>query len=175
MTALPIGAKAIRRFNNEEMVALFLLFEKEDIKLPYHIANNTLVPDDGYRAKVYKGAFSNQGVEEYLFVSEAGSGHYDTIKQVYRLENKTFKKIDFEKVIADNNLQQEGGFYSHLAEPFAYVLEGKTYLRFMDYPVGHTNYDPKQLHVYTYFWQGDKLTKISRRDGKDVLKQFCGG
>ena len=173
ITALPIGARAIKKFSDQEMVALFAAFKKQSIKLPYHIADNTVVPDSGYQAKVYKGDFSNQGVEEYLFDSEGGSGHYDMITQVYRLENKNFKKINFEKVLADNNLQQEGGFYSHLAKPFAYELQGKTYIRFMDYPAGHTNYDPAQLHVYTYFWQGNKLTKISQRDGKDVLKQFC--
>ena len=165
ITALPAGGNAVKRLSDKEMVGLFVKLKKQGIELPYHIVNDTLIPNNGYRAKVYQGDFSNQGIKEYLFDTESGSGHYDTITDVYRFSDDLFQPVNFEKVIAENGLQREGGFYSHLAEPFAYVLQGKTYIRFMDFPVSHTNYDPKLLHVYIYLWKGDKFTKIIQLNG----------
>jgi len=49
-------------------------------------------------------------------------------------------------------------FYMNVAEPFAIIKNGKTYLRYMSYPGGSRDYDKTKLELCTYFWRGNKIT-----------------
>jgi len=138
---------------------------------------------------VFKGDFSNEGNIEYAVIIMAGFLRWQQY-YFYKLDNNKLINLDFDKVVATNfyhgdlAMMQDYSkmeFNHHIASPFAITLNGKTYIRFMSYPAGRTEYDKFQLQLCTYLWEGNKFTlsgpnlDFSRSTGKLENTEDCPG
>lgn len=110
--------------------------------------------------KIYKGDFSNEGVTEYALISTGGTMHANTVT-IYKLIAGQLVNAHLDQIIIDNLIpdgDMGSSFYQNVADPFAIVKNGKTYLRYMSYPGGNTDYDKSKLQLCTYLWQGKQFT-----------------
>lgn len=67
---------------------------------------------------------------------------------------------DLNRIIVNNLIpggDMGNSFYLHVADPFAITKNGKTYLRFMNFPGGSMDYDKTKLRLCTYLWQGKQF------------------
>lgn len=115
---------------------------------------------DGENIVVYQGDFSNEGKTQYLFTALDGGSHdVDSILGVYQLEGEKLTSINFKQVISQNLYHKSNGdlskFYNHMAIPFAYTQNSKTYLRF-----AHI-LPKKPTQICTYIWQGKRLVSLN--------------
>lgn len=106
--------------------------------------------------EIYKGYFSNNGVLEYAFVFTGGTMHANTVK-VFKRVNNQLEDVHLDRIIVNNLFPgaDMSRFYLHVANPFAIVKNGKTYLRFMEYP--YKEYNKTKLLLCNYLWEDNKF------------------
>ena len=172
-------------FNEKKQVLKLLSQNKhfKDQKFDLTLnSDGTLQDQYNDRYEIYKGDFSNEGIIEYALISTGGSGNYNDVS-VYKLINNHLVDVDLGKIISTDLLH--GGdvgpdFYGHTADPFAIIKNGKTYIRFMDYP-DDQSYDKTKLLLCTYLWEKNKITlsepnlTFSRTTGRLVGTNKCMG
>lgn len=146
-----------------------------------HIENDETIYDE-YRDsyQIYKGNFSNEGITEYAVIFTGGTANANTVS-IFKLLGNRLVDTNLDKFISKDLLK--GGdvgpnFYMYTADPFAIVAQGKTYIRFMNYPSGFT-YDKSKLVLCTYFWQKNKIVlsgpnlTFSPTSGKLIKASDC--
>lgn len=125
--------------------------------------------DDEYGDEytLYLGDFNNCGSLDYLLISTGGSMVVDTVMSAWSKSGAQLTKLDFDSDVIDGVLGGSGdmsAFYFHIAHPFAYRLNGQTFLRFMNVPEGNPNdanyYDASELLVCTYLWKNHSFKLV---------------
>lgn len=107
--------------------------------------------------ELYKGNFSNQSFEEYALILTSPTMHTQTVT-ITRLQAGKLVEVDLDGLIIGSVLKNGDfsiDFYSYTADPFAVVKDGKTYMRFMDYP--YRSYNINKLILCTYLWEGENI------------------
>jgi hypothetical protein len=124
---------------------------------------------DGYNDlyTLYKGDFNNTGGQQYLLLATSLDMMTNSVIGVWQVLGSTMTKLNFDSSVVQGVIGNGdiSSFYLHVAKPFAYISNGKTYLRFMQAPYGidperPNRYDVSQLAVCTYVWQDQKFSLI---------------
>ena len=159
----PTGSIAVLPCSISEKKHILLLLMK--VKTAFFHNCKLHIEDDGtiydeYRSsyQIYKGDFSNEGITEYAVIYTGGTMHANTVF-VFKLLGNLLVDANLDKIISKDLLKGDDlgpNFYLNIADPFAIVMQGKTYMRFMDYPP-HLTYDKSKLKVCTYLWQKDQI------------------
>ncbi len=94
---------------------------------------------------------------EYALVTTGGTMHANTVEILkpinHQLVDAHLDQSISKHLLAGSDMSR---FYLHVANPFAIIKNGKTYLRFMEFP--YKEYDKKKLLLCTYLWEGEKIT-----------------
>jgi hypothetical protein len=158
----PIGSVPILACDSNEKKRFLDLMKKSDIK----DFTDLKLDEDGKisarwddQIEIYKGDFSNEGMTEYALITTGGTMHANTV-YIYKLISDHLVNVNLNNIIITNLIPGSDmrNFYFNVADPFAIKQNGKTYLRFMTYPGGHTDYDKTKLQLCTYLWQGKQFT-----------------
>lgn len=160
ITKPPIGSVPILPCSMAEkkwVVTLLIKSGVNDYKLESY-EGKTYISSGGDEVEIYKGNFSNESGVEYALVTTGGSMHVNTVS-VYKLINKRFFDTNLDQIISNNLFPgyDISHFYMWVAKPFSIVKNGKTYLRFMEFPSSSQDYDKTRLGLCTYLWQGQKF------------------
>lgn len=162
---LPDNAQAINPVKTAELNRVLSLLKHQSVSLPF--ANNS-----SESLQLYVGDFDNTGDKEYLFIVTGGSMNTNTVAAVFKNIRNQFRAVDFNKIVTKNlfpGSDMGPNFHLWIAKPFAYVKNGMTYLRFMDYPGSHTDYDVHKLHVTTYYWRDQSFRRVAQLNGVQLL------
>ena len=177
---LPADATPILKCDNPNEIKQFMTLLKKssaqkgsDYQLDNFIIqslkldkSNTIEDDYGNYYDIYKGNFSNEeGITEYALVSTNSVGEHSNDVNVYKLIDGHLVDAGLGDIISRDLLSGRDlgpNFYDWTADPFAIKKEGKTYLRFMNYPStpadSSDGYNTDELRLCTYLWQGNKIT-----------------
>lgn len=158
---LPPHAVAVRPCTTAEKKMIIQLVKQNklekfgDLKLN---AQGQLANDWDDEIEVYKGDFDNSGATAYAFVTRGGSMRAQTVT-VYKQVGNQLLDLDFSEVVMKNLIpgQEMNEFYKWVSDPFAMTKDGKTYLRFMNYPGTPADYDKTKLQLCTYLWQKNNI------------------
>ncbi|MFN7098001.1 MAG: hypothetical protein ACK4PR_10675 [Gammaproteobacteria bacterium] len=169
---LPEDATPIQQCNADEM-RFFL-----QLMINNHITNELFYPTmvkveddgsfvDGYGNQflLFKGNFNNTGVQQYLLLATAMQMMSNFVVGVWQVSGASMTELDFDHNVVNGVIGHGdmSSFYLHVAKPFAYISNGKTYLRFMQTPddieLQQTN-NQLQFAVCTYMWQGQSFSLV---------------
>ena len=160
---LPFGAKPILKSTlNREKEIINLISENDRRDLfggKPKIFPDGIMDNYGENIELYEGDFSNQGQREYLFLAaDGGTLHTDSIVRVYRQVQEKLIQIDLNAIIIKDIMHgyDLSNFYYWMPRPIAFVKNGKTYLRFMEY---YSKDKPALICIY--FWDNNKFTSIN--------------
>jgi len=150
--------------------------------------DNATIEDGTRYYVIYKGDFSNEGVTEYALVSTNSVGEHNNMVNIYKLIDNHLVDTGLGDIISRDLLNGRDlgpDFYNWVADPFAIKKDGKTYLRFMNYPSTPADrsdgYNTDELRLCTYILQGEKITlsgpnlKYSKKQNKLVEATDCTG
>lgn len=170
---LPAKTRAINAASSRQLQLILTQLKNQGIILAYK-KNSEGDFVDAYNEAVnlYIGGFDNTGQKEFLFVVTRRSMNVNTIMEVYTKKNNRFVRVEFDKIVISNlfpGSDMGPNFPMWIAKPFAYIKNRATYLRFMDYPGTHADYDSKKLTVYTYLWQGRLFKKVAQSNGAQFV------
>lgn len=102
---------------------------------------------------IYKGNFSNDGTTKYIAVANSGE-----ILALYKIvENHLEKDNSYNEAISAHvHWPDHDGYGIEASLPFfAFIKNGKTYLRYHPTMYSRQNYDKSVLRVCTYLWDGN--------------------
>lgn len=121
--------------------------------------------DDHY--VLFKGNFNNTGTAQYLLLGTGAQTMTNSVIGVWQVSGTSMTSLNFDGNVVNGVIGNGdiSSFYLHVAKPFAYIYNGKTYLRFVQGPDGDdpqspNRYDLSQLAVCTYLWQGQSFSLV---------------
>jgi hypothetical protein len=166
---IPADAKAITPANNKTITQVLRQLKKQKIKINYQLVHGILQDRSGQAVKLYLGHFSNQAVPEALFLyTNSGSINASGVLQVFEMQKNAVKELKLNPVIRKHLLHGKdlSAFYFNVAKPFAYTLNGKTIIRYMQYPPTN-DFDARKIRVCSYLWTQHTIKPVA---GKDCIQ-----
>jgi len=180
INALQTNQQAIPPCSENEKKELIVLLKnsKDEDLNSYAIDHGAIVNQYGETLEIYKGDFSNEQLTQYALISTGGTMRSNTVtileKQNDLVVKRNLDTVIIENLIPDSDMSE---FYMHVAKPFAFKQDGKTYIRYMNIP--YKKYDIAQLQLCTYLWEADviQLTgpnwTFDKKSGKMVPYNDC--
>jgi hypothetical protein len=114
---------------------------------------------------LFKGDIDNDGIQDYIFAGEGGSGHFDGLEATYHKEKNTFVAIHFDDHKNSRTLlpgievaSEAVALPGQLGDPFLTTACGSVLMNFVDYNKWNVEDNPK-LHSEKYLWKNGKLKR----------------
>jgi hypothetical protein len=172
--------KAIPPCSDEEKIELIRMLKLSDDKKlnAYAIDRGLVINQYGEMVEIYKGDFSNEKVTQYALITTSGTMRNNDV-MILEKQDKHLIKRNLDATIIDNLIPngEMSDFYTHVGKPYAFIKNGKTYIRYMNIP--YKEYDIAQLQLCTYLWEGNVITltgpnwTFDKKSGKMVPYTHC--
>ncbi len=164
MEKVPEGAKVISACNENEIKEIVSLMKNNknilfvdkrvsdsDFSYRYKDGELSFCYDTCRDLEIYKGDFSNDGTTKFAFANG-----FEELRMYKRVGNHLEEDLSFGAAIkAHVHWPDHDGYGIQYFRPnFAYIKNGKTYVRFHPNIYNGTNYDKSILRACTYLWDG---------------------